>query len=150
MHFGTSEGSKGPLETIFWQIVFTPLVFESFEEMSSNVVSLVETAVEYGVEHLGRNMAATTVDTVRASLRKRNITQLSMAAWRGYANLLLDRTKYVGTGHTAPNMVQIRQDMRGREDLGEHAGLYMAHETDVTIRDTFPSGWRVCWGNALD
>ena len=74
MHFGTSEGSKGPLETIFWQIVFTPLVFESFEEMSSNVVSLVETAVEYGVEHLGRNMTATTVDRVRDALRRRYMT----------------------------------------------------------------------------
>ena len=49
-------------------------MFGSFGEMSSNVVSLVETAVENGVEHLGRNMAATTVDTVRAALRKRYIT----------------------------------------------------------------------------
>ena len=51
------------------------------------------------MEHLGRNMAATTVDTVRVALRKRYKTHLSMAAWRRYANLLLDRTKYVGTGH---------------------------------------------------
>jgi hypothetical protein len=64
-HFGTSEQGRGPLETIFRQIVFKPLVFGSFGEMSSNVVQLVETAVEYGVEHLGRNMAATTVDKVR-------------------------------------------------------------------------------------
>ncbi len=46
--------------------------------MSSNVVGLVETAVEYGVEHLGRNMAAATVDTVRTTLRRRYKTQLSM------------------------------------------------------------------------
>ena len=47
VHFGTSEGGTGPFETIFGQIVFKPLVFGSFGEMSSNVVSLVETAVEY-------------------------------------------------------------------------------------------------------
>ena len=76
--------------------------------MSSNVVSLVKTAAEYGVEHLGRNMAATSVDTVRAALRRRYKTHLSMAAWRGYANLLLDKTKYVGTIHSAANRAQIR------------------------------------------
>ena len=42
------------------------------------------------------------------------------------------------------------EDMRGRDDLGEHAGLYMAHETDVPMRDAFPSGWRDCWMDALD
>jgi len=67
------------------------------------------------------------------------MTQLSMAAWRGYANLLLDRTKYVGSGQSAPNRAQIRQDMRGRGDMGEHLGLFGAHETDVLVRDAFPS-----------
>ena len=100
--------------------------------------------MEYGVEHLGRNMAATTLDTVRVALRRRYRIQLSMASWRGYANLLLDRTKYVGTGHSAANIVQFRQNMRGRGDVGEHAGLYMAHETDVPMRDAFPSGWGDC------
>jgi hypothetical protein len=120
-HFGTSEGVGGPLETIFRQIVFKPLVFGIFGKMSSNVVGLVETAVEYGVEHLGRNMAATTVDTVRTDLRMRYKTQLSMASWRGYANLLLDKTKYVGTCQLVANKAQIRQDMRGRGDLGVYA-----------------------------
>ena len=66
--------------------------------MSSNLWALIETAVEYGVEHLGKNMGATTVDTVRLDLLRRYKTQLSMAAWRGYANLPLYRTKNVGTG----------------------------------------------------
>jgi hypothetical protein len=86
--------------------------------MSLNVVAMVETLVEYGVEHLGRNMAATTVDTVRTALRRRYMTQLAMAAWRGYANLLLDKTKYVGSGKLAPSRAQIRHDMRGRGDRG--------------------------------
>jgi hypothetical protein len=103
VHFGTPEGSKGSLETIFRQIVFKPMVFGSFGEMSSNVVSLVETAVEYGVEHLGRNMDATTLDTLRVALHMRYKTQLSMVAWRGLANLLLDMTKYVGAGQSAAN-----------------------------------------------
>ena len=150
VHFGTSEHGRGPLETIFGQIVFKPLVFGSFGEMSSNVVQLVETAVEYGVEHLGRNMAATTVETVRNALRRRYMTQLSMTARRGYANLLLDRTKYVGSGQLAPNRAPIRQDMRGRGDKGEHLGLFSAHETDAPVMDAFPSGWGDCWGDALD
>ena len=53
------------------------------------------------------------------------MTQLYMAAWRGYANLLLGMTKYVGTGQAAPNNAQIRRDMRGRRDLMEHAGLFI-------------------------
>jgi hypothetical protein len=77
------------------------------------------------------------------------MTQLSMAAWRGYSNLLLDMTKYVGTCHAAHNMARIRQNMRGRGDMGEHAGLYMAHETDFPMRDAFPSRWGGYWGDAL-
>jgi hypothetical protein len=132
------------------QIVFKPLVFEPFGDMSSNVVQLVENAVEYGVEHLGRNMATTAVGTVRTALRRRYTTQLSMAAWRGYANFLLHRTKYVGSGQSAPNMAHVRQDMRGTGDKGEHLGLFGAHERDVPLKDAFPSGWGDCWGVALD
>ena len=150
VHFGTSEQGMGPLETIFWQIVFKPLVFGSFGEMSSNVVALAETTVEYGVEHLGRNIAATTVDMVRTALRRRYKAQLSMAAWRGYANLPRDRTKFVGSGQSAPNKARIRQDMKGKGDKGGHIWLFMAHETDVPVRDTFPSGWGDCWRDALD
>jgi hypothetical protein len=58
----------------------------------------VELAVEYGVEYLGRTMAATSVESVMAVLMRRYKTQLATAAWKGYANLILDRTKYVGTG----------------------------------------------------
>ena len=36
-------------------------------------------AVEYGVEHMGRTMAATTVDTVKTALRRRYKTQLATA-----------------------------------------------------------------------
>jgi len=89
-------------------------------------------------------MAATTMETLRTTLRRRYMTQLSMAACRGYANLLLDRTKYVGAGHSAPNMARIRQVMRSQGDMGVHAGFYMAHETDVPVWDAFPSGWGDC------
>jgi len=137
VHFGTSEQGRGPLESMFGQIIFKPLVFGSFGEMSSNIVQMVETAEEYGVEHLGRNMAATTVDTVRTALRRRYRTHLSMAAWRGYANLLPDKTKYVGSGQSAPNTAHVRQDMRGRGDKGDHMGLFGAQETQVPVRDAY-------------
>ena len=61
-------------------MVFKPLVFGSFGEMSSHVKELIEMAVEYGVEHMGKNMAATSVDIVKSSLRRRYKTQLSLAA----------------------------------------------------------------------
>jgi hypothetical protein len=35
-------------------------------------------------------------------------------------------------------MAEILQDMRGMGDLGEHAGLYMSHETDIPMSDAFP------------
>jgi hypothetical protein len=96
-HVGTAETTKGPLESLFRRLDVKPLVFGTFGEMSSNVKEVVNMAVEYGVEHFGRTMAATTVDGVRTTLRRRYMTQLSMAVWRGYANLILDKFKYVGT-----------------------------------------------------
>ena len=70
VYFGTLEEAKGLLVSLFRQLNFKPLVFGTlFGEMSSNDVTLVETTVEYEVEHLGRNMAAITVDTLRTTLR---------------------------------------------------------------------------------
>ncbi len=76
-HFGTEETARGPLESLFRQLDFKPLVFGTFGECSTNVKEVLKTAVEYGVEHLGRSMAATTVDAVRMALRRRFTTQLS-------------------------------------------------------------------------
>jgi hypothetical protein len=39
--------------------------------MSSNVKDFVEMAVEYGVEHLGSCMTASTPDVLRVALRRR-------------------------------------------------------------------------------
>ncbi len=80
VNFGTTEGAGGTLEIIFRQFNFKPLVFGTFGELSSNVIAIVETAVEYGVEHLGRNMVATIVDARRSALRRRYKSELAMAA----------------------------------------------------------------------
>jgi hypothetical protein len=88
----------GPLEAIFKTLDFKPLVFGTFAEASTNVGEFVELAVDYGVEHLGKTMAATSVESVKAALRRSYKTQLATTAWKGYANLVLDRSKYVGTG----------------------------------------------------
>ena len=85
-------------------------------------------------------MAATTLEAVKAALRRCYRSQLSVANWRGLANLVLDRTKYVGTWHTGMNRVQIRQEMGAGADEGEYFGMWMAHETDVPLRDAFPGG----------
>jgi len=86
------------LEAIFKTLDLKPLAFGTFVDASTNVGEFVELAVEYGVEHLSRTMAATSVESVKAALKRRYNTQLTTAAWKGYANLVLDRTKYVGTG----------------------------------------------------
>ena len=55
------------------------------------------------------------------ALRRRYKEQLSMAAWRGYANLLLDRAKYVGRGEAVANRAQVRHAMRDRGDVPCHS-----------------------------
>ena len=107
-------------------------------------------AVEYGAEHLGRTMAATTVEAVKTALMRWYRTQLATTVWRGYANLILDRVKYVGIGRMGPNKAHVRADMMDRADGGEFEGVWMAHETDVPMRDAFPNGWGECGGDALD
>jgi len=92
-HSGTAEGARGPLEVLFRQLDFKPTVFSSFAEISSIVKDFVEVAVEYGVEHLDTYMDASTPDALRVALRRRYRAQLSMAAWRGYASLVLERKK---------------------------------------------------------
>jgi hypothetical protein len=149
-HFGTAETARGPLESVFRRLDFKPLVFGTFGEMSANVKEVVNMAVEYGVEHLGRTMAATTVEGVRTALRRRYMTQLSVAVWRGYANLILDRVKYVGIGRLGPNRAEVRAEMQERADAGEFDGMWMPHETDVPVRDAFPNGWGDARGDALD
>jgi hypothetical protein len=56
----SADGAVGPLEAIFRTLDFKLMVFGTFAEASTNVGEFVELAVEYGVEHMGRNMAATT------------------------------------------------------------------------------------------
>jgi len=70
-YFGTAEGAIGPLEAIFRQLGFKPLVFGTFAESRTIVREFIDTAVEYGVEHMGRTVAATTVDAVRLALKRR-------------------------------------------------------------------------------
>ena len=136
-HFDTAETARGPLESMFRRLNFKSLVFGTFGEMSSNVKEVVNMAVENVMDHLGRTMAATTLDRVRTTLRRRNRTQLSMAFFKGYANLILDRVKYVGTRRLGPNKAQVRAEMQERADDGEFDGVWMAHETDVPLRDAF-------------
>ena len=95
-HFGTAETARGPLEGMFRRMDFKPLVFGTFGEMSSNVKEMVNMAIEYGVDHLGRTITATIVDGVRKTLRRRYKTQLSLAVWRRLL-YILNRAKYVGT-----------------------------------------------------
>jgi len=141
IHFGTVEGARGPIETIFRHMDFKPLAFGFFSEMSSGVRGLIAMAVEYDEgKHLGRNTVASSVDIVISSLRRRYKTQLSLAAWRRYANLLLDTTKYVATGHPTTNKAHIRLEMRDTGDTGAHGYPWMAHETDVLLEDAFPIG----------
>ena len=91
-HFRAAEGSRGPLEVIFRQLNFKPLVFGTFAKMSSNVKDFVDMAVEYGVGHFGTSMTASTPDVLKVALIRRYCAQLSITACRGYANLVLKVT----------------------------------------------------------
>ncbi len=53
--------------------------------------------------------------------------------------MILVRVKFVGTGRMGPNKAQVRAEMQDMADRGEFAGVWMAHETDVPIRDAFPN-----------
>ena len=88
------EGVWGPLEILLRHMDFKPLIFGTFAESSPNVNDFVEMTVEYGVEHLGTSMASSTPDVLKVALRRRFRAQLFLAAWRGYANLVLVRSKY--------------------------------------------------------
>jgi hypothetical protein len=104
-------------------MIFKPLAFGSFGEMSSNVRELIEMAMKYGVEHLGNNVAAASANIVGSTMRRRYKTQLSLEVWRGYANLLLDMTRYVGTLLTTTNMAHIGMEMGDKGDSGAHGHL---------------------------
>ncbi len=86
-------------------------------------------------------MAASTPNVLKDTLRRRYKAQLSLVAWRRFTNLVLDRTKHVGTGKLGTNKAYIRLDMLSRGDACEHVGLWTAHETDVPPRDAFQAGW---------
>ena len=47
-HFGTAEGAIGPLEAIFGQLDFKPLVLGIFVESSTNLKEFIEAVLEYG------------------------------------------------------------------------------------------------------
>ena len=95
-------------------------------------------------------MVASSLNVVKMALRRRFRAQLSIAAWRGYANLVLDRTKYVGHGVGGATREQVRQAMMDRDDVGEFVGLVGAHDRDAPPMDAFPTGWGDSWGDALD
>ncbi len=79
-HFMTAEVAARPLEAFFRTLDFKPLFFGTFAEASTNVSKFVELAVKYGVEHLGKTMAAASVDAVKAAFRRRYMTQLAIDA----------------------------------------------------------------------
>ena len=95
-------------------------------------------------------MVATSLNVVKMVLRRRFRAQLSVAAWRGYANLVLDRTKYVVHGVGGATREQVRQAMVDRDDAGEFVGLVGARDRDAPLMDAFPTGWGDIWGGALD
>ena len=57
------------------------MIFGTFGETSLNIKDSIDLAVDYGgVEHLGKSMAASTLDMARQALKRRDKAQLSMAS----------------------------------------------------------------------
>jgi hypothetical protein len=69
----------GPLGTLFKQMDLKPLVSRSFGEMSTNFKEYIELAVNCEAEHLDKTMTASTVEAVRATLRRWYKSHLSAA-----------------------------------------------------------------------
>ncbi len=113
------------------------MFFGTFGKISSKVQDFVNRAVNYRAEHLGKSMAASTFDMVRQAIKRSHRAHLLMASWRGYANLILDRAKYVGDGSEGLNMDQLKLGMVERADQGEFESLFLAHETDMSKGDSF-------------
>lgn len=139
-YFITPPGHRGPLETIFRQLEFKGLVFGTFGEMSSAVRELLELAVDYGTEHLGRAIAAADIDVIRATIRRRHSSRIVMASWRGYANLLINRSKYIGTG-SSMNGLQWRHHLADRANRGDFDSFSYANDIDRMVPVTLPTGW---------
>ena len=56
----------------------------------------MDQTVDYRAKHIVKSVTPSTSDAVRQALKQRLRAQLSIALWRGYTNILLDHTKYVG------------------------------------------------------
>ena len=86
------------METILRQgDVFHGLAFGTYGDINSNVRKLVSMATKYGHKHLAKTIImAKDLDAAKATIRKRFHARIAMASWRGYANMLLGRIKYVG------------------------------------------------------
>ncbi len=115
---GTAEANSGPPVSLFRQMDFKPRVFGTFGESGTSEIEVIEMAVEYGVEHLGRTITATIVDDVRMALRRRYMTQLSTVKWRGYANLILIGLSTWVPDAWVPTRLKSGQKCR-RERMGE-------------------------------
>ena len=80
-------------------------------------------------------MEATSLEVVRQSLKHRYKAQLSMASWRGYANLIQDRTNFVGDVVKGLNRKQIKLIMLDKAEQGEFDSLLMARDTNMSMGD---------------
>ncbi len=75
---------------------FKLLAIGSLGEMCSNLNDVLEISADNGTELIGRIMAATKVEVVNGVFSRRLRSQVSLAAWRKYVNLLLDKMKNIG------------------------------------------------------
>ena len=139
-HFGTAEGAIRPLKAIFRQLDFKPMMLGTFAESNNNVREFIETAVEYGMEHLlGTHYCNDNGGCNTHGIAKEVSDTARDGGMEGYANLVMDR--YVGTGTTGHNKAHVWQDMIARAYAGEFMEMWMAHKTDESLWDAFPNGW---------
>ena len=119
-HFATAEGSIGPLKAIFRNLDFKPLVFvRDIRGGKYQCRGICGASSGVWNRANGHDNGISYVEAVKAAMRRRYMTELTTEAWKGYANMMLDRTKYVGTGAAGTNKAQVRQAMVDRADEGE-------------------------------
>ena len=94
--FGVTQPEVGPMRTVLRRHRFAGLVVGHVGEASNGLKAFVAMMADTAAERKGRITGAKTRKQAASVLGTRFMVQLSIASWRGRADLVIDRARYVG------------------------------------------------------
>ena len=94
----TGEGRRGPLEACVASYSMAGFVFGHMGEASRGVREFLNMCADVGSreESIARTVGATSQEAVKSTLIRRFRQKIGLTAWRGTADLLLNRIQYLG------------------------------------------------------